>query len=46
MSRLYVPEDSPSRSGDVSVNVFDINQLSLPTPFCYVLVSISVFVAL
>ena len=35
-----------SRSGDVAVYVFDINQLSLPTPFYSVLVSISVFIAL
>ena len=37
---------SLSRGGDVAVYVFDIKQLSLPTPFCYVLVSISVFMAL
>ena len=38
---------SPSRGGDVAVYVFDmINQLSLPTPFYSVLVSISVFMAL
>ena len=35
-----------SRGGDVAVDVFDINQLSLPTPFYSVLVSISVFMAL
>ena len=35
-----------SRGGDVAVYVFDINQPSLPTPFYYVLVSVSVFVAL
>ena len=34
-----------SRGGDVAVDVFDINQLSLPTPFYSVLVSISVFMA-
>ena len=37
---------SPSRGGDVTVNVYDINQPSLPTPFYSVLVSISVFMAL
>ena len=37
---------SPSRGGDFAVYVFDINQLSLPTPFHSVLVSISVFIAL
>ena len=41
-----VPTGSPSRGGDVGVNVFDINQPSLPTPFYSVLVSISVFMAL
>ena len=30
----------------LGVNVFDINQLSLPTPFASVLVSVSVFMAL
>ena len=35
-----------SRAGDVAVYVFDINQQSLPTPFCSVLVSISSFMAL
>ena len=42
----HVPGYSPSRGGDVAVDVFDINQPSLPTPFYSVLVSISVFVAL
>ena len=37
---------SPSHDGDAAVHVFDINQLSLPTPFYSVLVSVSVFVAL
>ena len=37
---------SSSRGGDVVVYVFDINQLSLPTLFYSVLVSISVFMAL
>ena len=41
-----VPAGSPSRGGDVTVNVFDINQPSLPTPFYSVLVSVSVFTAL
>ena len=36
---------SPSRGGDVTVYVFDINQPSLPTPFYSVLASISVFTA-
>ena len=36
----------PSRGGDVTVNVKDINQQGLPTPFYSVLVSISVFMAL
>ena len=35
-----------SRGGDVKVYVFDINQPSLPTPFYFVLVSVSVFMAL
>ena len=42
----FVPAGSPSRGGDVTVYVYDINQLSLPTPFYSVLVSISVFMAL
>ena len=37
---------SPSCGGDVAVYVFDINQLSLPTPFYSVFVPISVFMAL
>ena len=41
-----VPVGSPSRGGDVTVYVFDVNQPSLPTPFHSVLVSISVFMAL
>ena len=41
-----VPAGSPSHGGDVAINVFDINQPSLPTPFHSVLVSISVFMAL
>ena len=42
----FVPVGSPSRGGDVAVDVFDINQPNLPTPFYSVLVSISVFMAL
>ena len=45
-SPQVVPAGSPSRGGDVAVNVCDINQLSLPIPFYSVLVSVSVFVAL
>ena len=41
---LSVP--AGSRGGDVVINVKDINQSSLPTPFYSVLVSISVFMAL
>ena len=41
-----VPADSPSRGGDVTVYVCDINQPSLPTPFYSVLVSTSVLMAL
>ena len=37
---------SLSHGGDVKVYVFDINQPSLPTPFYFVLVSVSVFMAL
>ena len=33
-------------SGDAAVNVFNINQPSLPTPFYSVLVSVSAFMAL
>ena len=38
--------DSPSRGGDFTVSVKDINQPSLPTPFYSVLVSISGSMAL
>ena len=41
-----VQAGSPSRGEDVVVYVFDINQPSLPTPFCSVLVSIYVIMAL
>ena len=45
---LMVPAGSPSRGADVTVYVFDINQPSLPTPFFFysVLMSISVFMVL
>ena len=45
-SCFMVPAGSPSRGGNVTVNVKDINQPSLPTPFYFVLVSICVFMAL
>ena len=41
-----VPAESPSRGSDIAVDVFDVNQPSLPTPFYSVLVSASVFMAL
>ena len=40
---VIVAAGSPSRGGDVAVHVSDINQPSLPTPFCSVLVSISIY---
>ena len=40
-----VSAGSPSHGEDTVVYVFDINQLSLPIPFYFVLVSISVIVA-
>ena len=43
---IIVPAGSPSRGGDVAVYVFDINELSLLTPFYSVLVSVSAFTAL
>ena len=43
---VWVPAGSPSRGGDVEINVFDVNQPSLPTPFHTVLTSVSVFMAL
>ena len=43
---FFFPTGSPSRGGDVAVYVSDINQLSFPTPFYSVLVSVSVFMAL
>ena len=41
-----VPAGSPSRRGYVRVYVKDVNELSLPSPLYFVLVSVSVFVAL
>ena len=41
-----VPAGSPSCGRNVAVYIFDMNQLSLPTPLYSVLVSISVFMAL
>ena len=46
MPCFVVPTGSPSRGGAVAVYVFDINQPSLPTPFCSVLQSVSVFMTL
>ena len=43
---IWVPAGSPSRGGDVAVDVSDINQPSVPTPFYSVLVSVSVSLAL
>ena len=43
---MFVLIGPSSRGGDVEVYVFDINQLSSPTPFSPVLVSVSVFMAL
>ena len=43
LSAQAVPPGSPSRGGEVSVYVPDINQPSLPSPFYSVLVSISAF---
>ena len=44
-STVSVTTGSPSRGGDVAVYVIDINQLSMPTPFCSLLVSVPVFKA-
>ena len=38
-SPFGVPVGSPARGGDVAVNVFDINQPGLPTPFYSALAS-------
>ena len=47
LSLSQVPTGSPSRGGDVTVYVLDINQPSLPTLFLHcMLVSVSVFIAL
>ena len=46
VNELKSPAGSPSRGGDVTVCVPDINQPSLPTVFYSVLVSVSVFLAL
>ena len=46
MTVVVVSTGSPSRGGDVTVYVFDINLPSLPTPFNSALVSVSVSVAL
>ena len=43
---LNVPAGSPSRGGDVTVYVSDINQQSLPIPVYSVLVSVPVFITL
>ena len=43
---FLVSAGSPSVAGDVMVRVFDMHQLSLPTPFHSVLVSTSVSMAL
>ena len=43
---VQVPAGSPSRGGDVAVQLFDINQPSLPSPFYSALVSVSVFMAI
>ena len=40
---VTVPLGSPSRGGNLTVHVLDIKQLSLPTLFYSVLVSLSVF---
>ena len=42
----WIPASSPSRGGDVAVHVFGINQPNLPSPFYFVLVFKSVFMAL
>ena len=42
---MTVPTGSPSRGGNFKVNFKDTNQPSLPTPFYFFLVSISVFMA-
>ena len=44
--RCPVHAGSSSRDGEVTVYALDINQVSLPTPFYCVLISVSVFIAL
>ena len=46
MTSENVPAGSPSRGWDVAVYVLNINQLSLPSPFYSVPVSVSIFMAL
>ena len=46
LTSFSIPAGSPSRGGDVTVYVKDINQPSSPTPYYFVLVSVSVFMAL
>ena len=46
MNVSFFPAGSPSCGGDVTVYAFDINWLSFPIPFYYVLVYISVFIAI
>ena len=43
---MVVVDAAAVTAGDVAIYVFDINHPSLPTPFYFVLVSISVFMAL
>ena len=45
-SSLAAPAGSPSCGKDVAVNVLDVNQPNLPTPFYSVLVFSSVFIGL
>ena len=46
VAAMCVPAGSPSRGGDVTVHVSDINQPTLLTPINSVLLSVSVFTAL
>ena len=46
VSTIRNPRGLTPRGGNVRVYVFDINQQSLPTPFYFVIVSVSVFMAL
>ena len=45
-SLVWVSSGSPTRGGDVATHIFDINQPSLPILLYFVLVSVSVFMAL